>query len=209
MRRLLIALAAVAALAGCGSSTSNGFVPNAVTSSPSPLASPSASASPSVSHHHHRLVRVHDPGEITGTIVGPCHARQNGQLPDPHCTPGSIDPTLTAAEICAPNYTTSAYRPPSSQTSRFKYDVAEPAYGMAGLAGELDHLVSLELGGSNDAANLWPEPGAIPNPKDSVENKLHAWVCAGSDAAEQQRRLRAAQHAIAEDWTTAVQKLGA
>ncbi len=27
-------------------------------------------------------------------------------------------------------------------------------------AHEVDHLVSLELGGSNDIRNLWPEPSA-------------------------------------------------
>ena len=34
---------------------------------------------------------------------------------------------------------------------------------------EYDHFVPLELGGAtNDRRNLWPEPGATPNPKDAV-----------------------------------------
>jgi hypothetical protein len=60
---------------------------------------------------------------------------------------------------------------------------------------EYDHLVSLELGGAlNDARNLWPEPGASPNPKDSVENELHRMVCDG------QMQLAQAQLIIATAW---------
>jgi hypothetical protein len=71
------------------------------------------------------------------------------------------------------------------------------AYGDAGSPRgyEYDHLVSLELGGAtNDPRNLWPEPGASPNPKDAVEDSLHAKVCDG------QMSLRAAQHLIATAW---------
>ena len=67
---------------------------------------------------------------------------------------------------------------------------------------ELDHLVSLELGGANDAANLWPEYPPTPNPKDKVENALHAAVCDG------RVKLTAAQNAIASNWETAEQVLG-
>src|SRR5437867_11473696 len=45
-----------------------------------------------------------------------------------------------------------------------------------GRDGEVDHLVSLELGGSNSTANLFPE-AASPVPgsheKDRLENELH------------------------------------
>jgi hypothetical protein len=57
---------------------------------------------------------------------------------------------------------------------------------------ELDHLVSLELGGSNDARNLWPETPRTPNPKDQIEGALNRAVCSGKVT------LRAAQVAIAE-----------
>jgi hypothetical protein len=58
---------------------------------------------------------------------------------------------------------------------------------------EVDHLISLELGGSNSIKNLWPEPG-FPNPKDKLENRLHAMVCNG------QLSLLQAQHDIATNW---------
>lgn len=94
-------------------------------------------------------------------------------------------------------------RSPESQTEAFKYDVAYPAYGTPqSERTELDHLVPLELGGSNDATNLWPEYPPSPNPKDKVEDALNAAVCEGRVS------LVAAQNAIASDWMTAEKKLG-
>jgi hypothetical protein len=65
---------------------------------------------------------------------------------------------------------------------------------------EVDHLISLELGGSNDIANLWPE-AAEPRPgfheKDRVENELHDRVCKGT------MTLADAQRTIAGNWLTA------
>ncbi len=68
---------------------------------------------------------------------------------------------------------------------------------------EIDHLVSLELGGSNDITNLWPEAysqamGA--HEKDALENKLHKLVCSGQITVED------AQHSIATDWVAAYRK---
>jgi hypothetical protein len=152
------------------------------------------------------LKKVHDPGRVTGTIHGHCNYRDHGQLPDPRCTPGSIDPDVTQADIrstiCKKGWTNTV-RPPESQTERFKYRVAYPAYGTpVSERTELDHLVPLELGGSNDATNLWPEYPPPPNPKDKVENILNAAVCEGRVS------LTAAQDAIASDWLTAEKKLG-
>ena len=66
---------------------------------------------------------------------------------------------------------------------------------------EYDHLVSLELGGApNDARNLWPEPGASPNVKDRLEDRLHTMVCHGTIT------LAAAQRAIAVDWLAAYRR---
>jgi hypothetical protein len=170
--------------------------------------------------HHHRaepaharhsgssshLAAVHDPGQVTGTLRGPCRARDSGRLPDRHCTPGAVDPAVTQANIsstiCVSGYT-ERIRPPETQTEAFKFRQAYPAYGIApGTTSELDHLVPLELGGANDAANLWPEVGSVPNPKDSVESALRRAVCDGRVSLDR------AQRAIARDWETAEASLG-
>ena len=69
---------------------------------------------------------------------------------------------------------------------------------------EIDHIISLELGGSNDIANLFPER-ASPAPgykvKDRLENELHRHVCLG------QKSLRSAQREIATNWQALYKKL--
>ena len=90
-------------------------------------------------------------------------------------------------------------RPPSSVTDPLKQATAV-AYQIAS-GGEYDHLIPLELGGANSIRNLWLEPGLIPNPKDTVERRLHDLVCAG------RLRLSDAQSRIAHDWTTALDGL--
>lgn len=137
-----------------------------------------------------------------------CHIRQdNGQpLPDTHCTGGAINPQVTqntiGSTICKTGWTTTI-RPPVATTSKWKRDI-DLAYGLPVTEqGELDHLVSLELGGAPlDTRNLWVEPGTIPNPKDAIENALHKAVC------DHRVTLAAAQQAIATDWTTAEHVVG-
>jgi hypothetical protein len=137
-----------------------------------------------------------------------CHARGHGDfsLPDRHCTQGAIDPAVTQGNIhrtiCVSGYTRTV-RPPASVTAREKR-ASMAAYGDHGSphSFEYDHLVSLELGGArNDARNLWPEPGGVPNPKDEQENRLRTRVCAGSTT------LATAQRQIATDWVSAYQRV--
>ncbi len=139
---------------------------------------------------------------------GSCHARGGRlfTLPDPHCTPGAADPRVTQADIhrtiCRRGYTT-IVRPPESVTEPEKR-ASLAAYGDSGpLPGyEYDHLISLGLGGAaNDARNLWPEPGASPNPKDDLEDLLHRKVCAGTIP------LEVAQRQLAGDWVSAYRRL--
>ena len=116
-------------------------------------------------------------------------------LPDSACTPGAIPETGTKDAICKPGYAKSVRNVPDSEKNQ---DYAE--YGITSHTPgqyEVDHLVSLELGGSNDIANLWPEL-ASPKPgfheKDKVENYLHAQVCSGAISLQQ------AQAEIATNW---------
>jgi hypothetical protein len=132
---------------------------------------------------------------------GSCHAIGSGldSRPDPHCTPGALNPAVTQAtigqSICQTGWT-STVRPPESVTEAEKA-TSMAAYGDSGPmdAYEYDHFVPLELGGAvNDARNLWPEPGASPNPKDAVEDELRQKVCVG------QMTLAQAQRAITTNW---------
>ena len=138
-----IAIVALASLAGCRGGVAD----------PAHQASPRASDAAAAPADPTGLVVVHDPGQVTGTITGTCRYRDGGRLPDPRCTPGGIDPAVTQSNIhqtiCVTGYT-SKVRPSSEETDRFKYKVAYPAYRTPkSERTELDHLVSLELGGSN------------------------------------------------------------
>ena len=113
-------------------------------------------------------------------------------------TPGAIDPRVTqstiATTICVSGYTMGV-RSVSEAEKNAVY--AEYRTTNTPGANEVDHLVSLELGGSNDIANLWPEPYSPPpgaHEKDKTENYLHAEVCAG------RMTLADAQTAIRGDW---------
>ena len=196
MRKLIPAAALVLLTAGCASVATKPATP-ATPATMSPATSKPATSAPTTpgmtTRQHVTYSRTYATGE--------CSARDMGRLPDPRCTPGATDPRVTQTTIgqtiCAKGWTT-AIRPPASQTSHAKYQVAEPAYSVpAATVAELDHLVPLELGGSSDIRNLWPEAGTVPNAKDKVENRLHRDVCAGKIT------LTKARHAIAANWETA------
>jgi hypothetical protein len=143
-----------------------------------------------------------------------CHATGSGlySRPDPHCTPGALDPTVTQATIgstiCRSGWT-SGVRPPVSITEPEKL-ASLAAYADRGSASyEYDHDVPLELGGAvNDPRNLWPEPdypapsGFYLNPKDHLERALNRLVCGGEMA------LSRAQSLIAADWVSAYHAYG-
>ncbi|GCF11415.1 HNH endonuclease [Dictyobacter arantiisoli] len=120
-----------------------------------------------------------------------------GAYQDKQCTPGAIFPNATKAQICVSGYSSSVRNVPTSEKTEVyrEYGIMHHTTGQY----EVDHLISLELGGSNDIANLWPE-AASPTPgfhqKDQVENYLHDQVCSGKIS------LKTAQGEIANDWLT-------
>jgi hypothetical protein len=152
---------------------------------------------------------------VAGTYPSGCRAVPLGSAelgPDRRCTPGAATAAVTQSNItstvCTRGYTTTI-RASQAETGRLK-PKAMAAYGediKTRVTTELDHLVPLELGGSNDTRNLWPEPSDLPgkaylNRKDGVESALNAAVCSGRVT------LSAAQNAIAANWTTAKNKFG-
>ncbi len=172
---MLVIVAMVLALSGCGS----------VTITVNPSSSPSSG----------------NTGTGTGgtpnfgvqTKTSGCQAH-NG-LPDSACTPGALLATGTKDAICKSGYAKSVRNVPDSVKNQVyaEYGIKSHTPGQY----EVDHLVSLELGGSNEIANLWPEL-ASPKPgfheKDKVENYLHSQVCSGAISLQQ------AQQEIATNW---------
>ena len=107
------------------------------------------------------------------------------------------------SQICVSGYSSSVRNVPTSEK-----DAVYAEYGIASHTTgeyEVDHIISLELGGSNDIANLYPE-AAEPKPgfheKDKVENWLHAKVCDGT------MKLEEAQRRIATDWLGDYEEMG-
>ena len=122
-------------------------------------------------------------------------------LPDAKITPGdTLD--VTKDDICVPGYSKKVRNVPKT--------VKDQAYANYGIKNhlpgeyEVDHLISLELGGSNSIKNLWPQSYKTQpwnaHVKDALENRLHKDVCDGS------LDLKVAQQDIAKDWIAAYKK---
>jgi hypothetical protein len=181
------------------------FVAADVFSRPPPAPSPAVTPTPTFS-----VVPEppHAPG-VLGTMTKTTGCISVNGRPDLACSPGAIDPRVTqeniSSTICVSGYS-AGVRPPVSVTNKIKTE-RMIAYGDTDSKSnyELDHLVSLELGGCPDCvANLWPEPYAGTtgaHQKDEVENYLHKQVCTGL------LPLSVAQVKIANDWESVYQQI--
>jgi hypothetical protein len=133
--------------------------------------------------------------DTTRTIAQGDSALRFPILPDTAKTPGAtLD--VTAADICVPGY--------SKKVRNVPVAVKRQVYALYGVRThepgeyEVDHLISLEIGGSNSIKNLWPQSFRThpwnAHVKDALENELHRRVCAGT------MELAKAQQVIAHDW---------
>jgi len=125
-------------------------------------------------------------------------------VPNPVLTPGVVDPAATKDVVCQRGY---AGRPGVRHVTTSTKRKVFAEYGVdpkgRGAPFEVDHLISLELGGSNDLKNLWPQ-SYVTAPynahlKDALEDRLHALVCSG------RLDLATAQREIAGNWIAAYQ----
>ena len=104
-------------------------------------------------------------------------------MPNAALTPGDVFPNVSVDAICTPGYAGSVRH----VTAIVRQQVFT-AYGLTGnhtgycdgpQGCELDHLISLELGGSNDPRNLWPESyDSQPwnaHVKDHLETRFMLW----------------------------------
>ena len=118
---------------------------------------------------------------------------QDASRPNTSLTPGAVS-TLSAAQLCEGER-------PSRFVSVASRSAVLNSYRMTEVAShlfELDALVTPELGGTTDAANLWPQRFDSPvwnaKVKDQIERLLPQLVCRG------ELTLQEAQQAIAADW---------
>ena len=118
------------------------------------------------------------------------------QLPSSFQTPGAKG-KANDAQVCAADFEASV-----KPIAKWQRDQALERYGKRpeDFTGELDHLIPIALGGTNDPDNLWPLPSSKemgPEQKKALDLKLHEMVCAKT------LTLKAAQEAIKKDWVKA------
>jgi hypothetical protein len=127
------------------------------------------------------------------TRTSSCRA---GTLPDRRCSPGAYHSGLTVAALCAPTFRAALL----GEVPEAVKSAVEREYGLGPARSRppivIDRIVPQELGGTNDIANLFPEPArqASANSKDRLETRLHKLVCSGHIP------LAAARMAIAVNW---------
>jgi len=142
-------------------------------------------------------------------LPNPPNCRNGYPVPDLRCTPGGINPSITAQMVTDSGFKTLCVR--NCQSSEAQKHVTYRWYGVQkprsnsgqNQVCELDHLVPLELGGADGLGNIWPECGpdftALNDRyfkiKDRVESYMAVEVKAGRIP------LDAAQRGIASDWT--------
>lgn len=135
------------------------------------------------------------------TLLASCQPAMAGDLPDASLTPGVARPGVTATDLCPVAHTPALRNVSQAEKNQVyaEYGI-KPHQGYCAVADgcEVDHLISLEIGGANAIGNLWPEPysGTIWNAhvKDRYENFLHAQVCSGKMTLSQ------VQGEISTDW---------
>lgn len=149
-------------------------------------------------------------------------------LPNPKLTPGDVVTNVTIEVIMTHGYTASLIDKDGHITKDKKKGTKVRnvsakedravfvRYGITRVPGrhEDDHLISLELGGSNSISNLWPQSYLTPkwnaHTKDRLENFMAKNVrkeleVNGHDAAV--KLLKQYQTDIARNWTNAYVKL--
>jgi hypothetical protein len=133
---------------------------------------------------------------VSGTLAAPSIA--TAQRPS-YKTPGATA-KVKMDQLCAADFPTSM-----KPVANWQRTEALGRYGIRSedFSGDLDHLVPVSLGGSNDPDNLWPfrASGTFTfEAKQALEVKLHEMMCAGKIS------LKDAQEEFRRDWTKAYQR---
>ena len=159
--------------------------------------------------------------EGDSAYVSPPHAKQchvqtrnSTAFPDPSCTPGAFNPSVTLSVLKNPDFKTGCLRNHATtegEKNATDKDNTYDYYGIPrnmnsqghGQVCELDHFIPLYLGGADTLDNIWPQCGPTGasgenlyfKKKDKVEVYLGDQVRAGK------MTLPAAREGIVKDWT--------
>jgi hypothetical protein len=141
-----------------------------------------------------------DPTPITPTpvqtaIPSPSKTTTTG-LPDSAVTPGSVY-SKDEQKICTGQILKRSVSATTKEEIYQKYGIFSKQKGQY----EIDHLVALQLGGSNSRENLWPMTTPEHNLKTQLDNKLKDLVC-----KQKTLQLTQAQVAVKTDWIVAYKK---
>jgi hypothetical protein len=137
-------------------------------------------------------------------VIGLVTARtgDSSDYPDTRLTPGDVI-TTDSTIVCVSGYAKRTRNVPDELKKKVYNDYDLP-YPQSASQFQIDHLIPLELGGSNDLSNLWPQATNIEtgfDQKNKLEQYLHDSVCDGS------MTLSEAQSMIRNDWLAAYKKL--
>ena len=125
------------------------------------------------------------------------HNVVSSELPNKNLTPGYMR-DVSVRELCTTSTSLVRNVPESLKQDIFhNYGLNGNDKSVCKEGYEIDHLVSLELGGANDGRNLWPQSYCGKNnahDKDKLENELHRKVCLGK------MNIIDAQMCIKSDW---------
>lgn len=118
------------------------------------------------------------------------------QLPSRQYTPGAAA-KVDVKRLCSTDFVGSA-----KSIAKWQREEALSRYGIRpeSFAGEVEHLIPVSLGGSNDPDNLFPFHASgeyTLDAKNQLGDRLRQLVCDGKVS------LKAAQDAFKRDWTKA------
>lgn len=142
---------------------------------------------------------------ISGTLLGQDYSNKTLVYPFyPRSEKGEFYKDITAETICQVGYSKKV-RKVATHTRRqvfAKYGITKGHYREY----EVDHFISLELGGNNNLDNLFPQPYEVylsvngksvrmgAREKDVVETNLHKRICRGEITVKE------AQEIITTNW---------
>ena len=121
-------------------------------------------------------------------------------MPDPSLTPGHTM-AVTKDDLCREGQ--------PGLRDKVSMKVKAQVFDLYGIRPDtpgsfnVDHLVPVSLGGSNNLENLWPQPLSGEwnyLQKNKLESRLRKMVCGG------ELELKEAQEGIARDWVSAYKK---